>query len=75
MKRLAYKDFEIELNIGDFVRAALFIDGQSTKYLITNLVTFINSFEQQFGDALKGWHGDVSQFDTAPNLVKEIFNF
>lgn len=75
MKKLAYKDFEIELNIGDYIRAALFLDGKSTKYLITTLVTFINSFEQQFGEALKNWHGEVSQFDTAPNLVKEIFNF
>jgi hypothetical protein len=75
MKKLAYKDFEIELNVGDYVRAALFLIGPGTKWLINNLVTFINSFEQQFGEVLKDWHGDVSQFTTAPELVKEIFNF
>jgi hypothetical protein len=75
MKKLAYKDFEIELNVGDYVRAALFLAGPATKWLINNLVTFINSFEQQFGEVLKDWHGDVTKFITAPELVKEIFNF
>jgi len=75
MKKLAYKNFEIELNIGDHVRAALFLMGSSSKWLVKTLVTFINAFEQKFGDVLKDWHGDVSKFATAPTLVKELFNF
>lgn len=74
MKKLAYKNFEIELNIGDHVRAALFLMGQSSKWLVKTLVTFINAFEQKFGDVLKDWHGDVSKFTATPTLVKEIFN-
>jgi len=74
MKKLAYKNFEIELNIGDHVRAALFLMGQSSKWLVKTLVTFINAFEQRFGDVLKDWHGDVSKFTATPTLVKEIFN-
>jgi len=75
MKKLAYKDFEIELNVGDYVRAALFLAGPGTKWLIKTLMTFINSFEQQFSTALKDWHGDVTVFAPAQNLIKEIFNF
>ncbi len=74
MKKLAYKDFEIELNIGDYIRAALFLSGEASKYLVRNLVIFINNFEKKYELSLKDWHGDVSLFDNAKELVEKSFN-
>ncbi|GAG89325.1 unnamed protein product, partial [marine sediment metagenome] len=51
MTKLAYKNFEIELNVGDHIRAALFLSGEASKFLVRNLVTFINDFERTYGDA------------------------
>ncbi|HUY00328.1 MAG TPA: hypothetical protein VMV49_12275, partial [Candidatus Deferrimicrobium sp.] len=73
MKKLAYKDFEIEMNIGDYIRVALFLKGQNTKYLVKNLVNFINAFERKYEDSLKQWMGDVSKFRDGTILVKNMF--
>ena len=73
MKKLAYKDFEIELNIGDYIRAALFLTGEASKFLVRNLVIFINDFERTYGKDLKDWTGDVSIFRDAKQLVDKIF--
>ncbi len=73
MKKLAYKNFEIEMNVGDRIRAALFLIGESTKYLIKAVVELINKFEQTYEDALKDWHGDITQFENASGIVKKIF--
>ncbi|MBD3227873.1 MAG: hypothetical protein GF329_06765 [Candidatus Lokiarchaeota archaeon] len=73
MKKLAYKNFEIEINVGDYIRAALFLSGPCSNYLVKKLVEFINKFEQKYEKPLKNWTGDVSKFEDAPQLVKEIF--
>ncbi|TFF89530.1 MAG: hypothetical protein EU549_00225 [Promethearchaeota archaeon] len=73
MKKLAYKNFEIEINVGDYIRAALFLSGPCSNFLVKKLVEFINKFEQAFEKPLKNWTGDISKFEDAPQLVKEVF--
>jgi predicted transcriptional regulator len=75
MKKLAYKDFEIEINIGDHIRAALFLSGPTSKYLVGALVKFITRFEKTYGENLKAWSGDVTLFEDAGELVAQIFGW
>ncbi|TFG04928.1 MAG: hypothetical protein EU536_03475 [Promethearchaeota archaeon] len=73
MKKLAYKNFEIELNVGDYIRAALFLTGENTKFLIKKQTELINQFEERYSDKLKEWHGDVSVFSSAKELIETVF--
>ncbi len=75
MKKLAYKDFEIEMNIGDHIRAALFLSGPTSKYLVGSLVKFITAFEKTYEENLTAWSGDVSLFEDAGELVARIFGW
>jgi len=73
MKKLAYKDFEIELNMGRYVWVALILAGPISKLIIHNLAQFNDSFEQTYEEALRGWYGDVSKFADATQLVYLYF--
>lgn len=73
MKKLAYKNFEIELNVGDYIRGALFLSGPCSNYLVKKLVDFINKFENTYEKPLKNWTGDISKLQGASELVKEFF--
>jgi hypothetical protein len=74
MKKLAYKNFEIELNVGDYIRGALFLSGPCSNYLVNKLVDFINKFENAYEKPLKNWTGDISKLEGASELVKEFFD-
>jgi len=74
IEKLAYKNFEIEMNVGDRIRAALFLTGKSTNYLIKSTVQLINKFEQTYEAGLQDWRGDVSQFENASEIVKKVFD-
>ncbi|NVM31309.1 MAG: hypothetical protein HWN65_20895 [Candidatus Helarchaeota archaeon] len=69
MKKLAYKNFEIEMHVGRYVRVALVLSGSITKHLKENLAKFTDSFERTFEEHLKTWRGDVTKFEDATQLA------
>ena len=73
MKKLAYKDFEIELNKGRYTTAALLLSGPGPKLLERTLERFIHSFEQTYEHILKNWRGDISTLKDASKLVFLFF--
>ncbi len=73
MKRLSYKDFEISLEEGGFVRIALVGIGKITTFLEDRLKDFVKVFEAQFGAELATFRGNIQQFEEAGELIKNIF--
>ncbi len=69
MKKLEYKNFEIELRRSQKFNVALILAGTSTKYLKNNLLKFIDSFERTYKESFETWKGDISEFKDAINLV------
>ena len=69
IKKLAYQNFEIELNTGDYIRAALVLSGQCSKFLVKTLIKFIDSFEQTYEESLKTMPVDLTKFEDASQLV------
>ena len=74
MKKLVYKDFQIEIEDGDHVRAALILDGEPTSFLIKKLLEFVNLFEREYNDELESWAGNLKVFQRPENLVDKIFS-
>ncbi|MHA1798461.1 MAG: hypothetical protein ACTSVY_08420, partial [Candidatus Helarchaeota archaeon] len=74
MKKLVYKDFQIELEDGDYIRAALILNGEPTKYLIKNLLKFVNSFENTFRDELQDWAGNLKIFREKEDALSDLFS-
>ncbi|NHI91895.1 MAG: hypothetical protein EAX96_05290 [Candidatus Lokiarchaeota archaeon] len=73
MKKLAYKNFQIELDDGEFTKIALILKGKPIKYLNKKLKTFIREFETTFKTELQNFNGDVAVFDPAVDLVTKTF--
>ncbi|NVM31933.1 MAG: hypothetical protein HWN65_24045 [Candidatus Helarchaeota archaeon] len=61
------------MNIGDHIRAALFLAGKSTKYLVNAVVKLINNFERTFGAELEDWHGDITIFENVGEIIEKVF--
>ena len=73
MKKLAYKNFQIELDDGEFSKTALILKGKPIDYLNKKLKFFITEFETSFKSELENFTGDIAVFDPAVDLVKKIF--
>ncbi|NHI92001.1 MAG: hypothetical protein EAX96_05820, partial [Candidatus Lokiarchaeota archaeon] len=73
MKKLVYRDFQIELEDGDYVRAALIMEGEVTQFLMRSLLKFVNRFERTFAEHLENWDGRLQQFEDADKIVDEEF--
>lgn len=72
MKKLTYEDFEIEIEDGEYVRAALLLQGKSTKFLLDRLLDFIQNFEEEFASVLIDWSGNMGIFKQASDLLLKI---
>jgi len=75
MEKLAYKDFEINFQDGEYIRCALILKGDITDLLSKRLKDFVFDFEWTFKDYLKGSLGDLRVFNPTDMLIKKYFNF
>jgi len=73
MKRISYEAFEIELIDGEFTVAALTTLSIPNQLTSLALQRFLHRFEAKFKSQLKDFTGNVSQFQSADELIKEIF--
>jgi len=73
MRRLSYKDFEITLEEGEYVRVALVGLGKITSYLEDRLKDFVALFVDQFRDELAHFEGRIEQFHAAEEIIKNLF--
>ncbi|MHC1591306.1 MAG: zinc ribbon domain-containing protein, partial [Candidatus Helarchaeales archaeon] len=72
MRKLSYQDFEIEIEEGDYIRAALVLQGKVTKYLVRNLFDFVKRFENEFENALNPFTGNITVFQRADDFSEDI---
>ncbi|MHA1650215.1 MAG: hypothetical protein ACTSYB_08475, partial [Candidatus Helarchaeota archaeon] len=73
VNRLSYKDFEITIEEGEYIRVALVGIGKITKYLQDQLKDFITLFSAQYQEELKNFRGRVEVFRDTEELIKNIF--
>ena len=74
MKKLAYKNFQIELEDGEHTKAALILKGEPIEFITKRLKNFIKHFEVKYIDNLgENFLGNVSIFRDADALVKKNF--
>ncbi|MHA1381818.1 MAG: hypothetical protein ACTSRG_25895 [Candidatus Helarchaeota archaeon] len=71
--KLVYKNFEIILDEKGKVRSALILNGSPINRISKKLNAFITKFEFRFRKIFDNWTGNVSLFQPANELVKEIF--
>ncbi len=72
--KLAYKDFELELKDGTYVRTALVLAGKGTDLIRSKLKTFLGEFEQKFKAKLKAWDGNIDPFKALGPDINKTFN-
>ncbi|NVM28988.1 MAG: hypothetical protein HWN65_09090 [Candidatus Helarchaeota archaeon] len=72
--KLAYKDFELELKDGDFVRTAIVLAGKGTDLIRERLSSFMTDFEKKFKSTLKKWDGNIDAFQKLQPKVNKAFN-
>ncbi|NVM31539.1 MAG: hypothetical protein HWN65_22065 [Candidatus Helarchaeota archaeon] len=73
IRKMAYKEFEIILNQGELVVAALILDGNSSEWHELKLAEFTKEFEREFQENLKVWTGELTQFKSAGLMVDRVF--
>lgn len=73
MKRLSYKDFEISIEEGEYIRVALVGIGKITTSLLDRVKDFVKLFGAQFREELATFRGNIQQFDGARDIIKNLF--
>ncbi|MFX1450502.1 MAG: hypothetical protein ACFFCM_06655 [Promethearchaeota archaeon] len=73
MKKLAYKDFEISIDDGKYIRAAVILIGPITSHLKSKHLKFISEFESRYENRLKNWSGNISGFEEMKDITEELF--
>ncbi|MFX1296855.1 MAG: hypothetical protein ACFFD2_18610, partial [Promethearchaeota archaeon] len=73
IRKMAYKEFEILLNQGNFVFVALIVDGKTSKWHEEKLAEFTEVFEQEFEEHLKKWSGELTRFKSSGLMIDRIF--
>jgi hypothetical protein len=73
LRELQYEGFRILINDGKFVRVALVLSGTPSEQLRGRLETFSQIFEKRYQADFEQWEGRVDQFNTATDLVEEVF--
>lgn len=69
--KLAYKDFELELTDGNYVRVAIVLAGKATNLIKEKLSSFKTDFEIKFKPNLSQWDGNIEPFQTVkPDIIK-----
>jgi hypothetical protein len=73
LRELTYEGFRILIHDGQFVRNALVLSGKPSEQLRTRLERFTGEFEKRYRKEFDHWSGRVDQFNSASDLVEEIF--
>ncbi len=73
IRKMSYKGFEILLNQGELIFAALIVDGNTSEWLEQKLAAFTKEFEKEFHSNLKSWSGELTQFKSAGLMVDRTF--
>jgi hypothetical protein len=73
LRELTYEGFRILIHDGEFVRNALVLSGSPSDQLRERLERFTKSFEQRYHADFEQWDGRVDHFNSATDLVEEIF--
>ncbi len=74
MKKIAYKNLEIELHAGEVSICALLANGQIRDHLSSMLKQFSKEFETKYIDIAKSWSGDVTLFKDVKLIFEKIFS-
>jgi hypothetical protein len=73
LRELQYEGFRILIHDGQFVRNALVLGGTPSEQLRERLENFTKAFETRYKGDFEHWDGRVDQFNSASDLVEEIF--
>jgi len=74
MEKLAYKDFKIFFQDGQFIRCALILRGEITDLLLTKLKNFVAAFETKYRSLLVKETANISLFSKVDALINECFD-
>lgn len=66
-----YEDFKILLMDGELVRVGLILDASPTSYIRRQLRAFLTAFETKYGDAVRHFQGNVTEFEQAAPFIEE----
>ncbi len=73
VKKLAYKDFEIVMEDGQYIRAAIVLTGPVTSFLSEKLLHFISVFEAKYANDIVNWTGNVGIFKELISKMDDLF--
>ncbi|NHI93997.1 MAG: hypothetical protein EAX96_16025 [Candidatus Lokiarchaeota archaeon] len=73
MKKLVYKNFQIEIEDGDYIRTALILNGEPTEHLLKQLQKYVKEFENTFRENLINWSGNLQVFKSKDENLEKIF--
>ncbi len=73
IQKMAYQEFEIILNQGKYIVAALILSGNSSSWHEQKLAALTKEFEKEFEENLKIWSGELTQFKSAGLMVDRVF--
>lgn len=74
MEKLAYRNFEINFQDGEYIRCALILKGELTELLAKRLRNFVTEFESQFMRDLTRDTGNIGIFETTDKLIEKHFD-
>ncbi|MHA1385103.1 MAG: hypothetical protein ACTSR3_15245 [Candidatus Helarchaeota archaeon] len=74
MNKITFQDFEILLNEGEFIRAAVITKGKIINLLNVRIEDFIKEFEAKYKEKLINWTGNLENFKDSKYLIEKYFN-
>jgi len=74
ISKITYKGFEINIEDGNWARAALILDGKSSDSLNKRLSSFISFYENEYKEHFAQWTGDISIFHDSKLIIEDFFS-
>ncbi|NVM53483.1 MAG: winged helix-turn-helix transcriptional regulator, partial [Candidatus Helarchaeota archaeon] len=73
MKTLTYENYQFQIENGEYVRAALILQGTPNLFLISRLKILVKKFEEKFKNHLINFTGNLRLFEPTNDLFRELF--
>ncbi|MHA1266922.1 MAG: hypothetical protein ACTSRS_16915 [Candidatus Helarchaeota archaeon] len=73
MKTLSYEKYQFQIESGNYVRAALILQGTPNQFLKEKLKRFVELFESQFKNYILHFSGNMSVFQSTSQIIEELF--
>lgn len=73
LQTIDHGDITILIEYGEYVFGALFVKGNQSSEVRSQLRDFISTFEQKYKEPLKDWTGALKPFKGTQDLVENIF--